>query len=850
MEETGISSGYKGQLDRALSRFVGINLKFWWVFLLSALVLAVVGAVLSFRIRLDSDLQSLLPRSAPSVQNMNVIKDKAGGSYDFRVVLFGGSLEKRLEAADRFTKFLETDKKGFARSVRYRTPKTFLEENKYKFIPVESLDSILARIERERKANAAVTDPLGLESTMEKMDGEASQDVADAQSANEAVALSEKDEDKDLDSAKELLQRLEDMRPYYQTEDGAYLAIRILPAQESFSIERNRIAMRTLDAYLKEFDFAQVDPAIRYEIYGTIPSHIHRFDSIAQDVKFGVWGVILILLIVALYFRSGWSLLTTVPPLLVGLSIGMGIVGMIERDLNSIAIFLVLVVFGVGIEFGIHLWARYLEERQSRDFRSALDRTWRTTGRATLTSSSALLCGFALLTLSSFQGFAQFGRVAIILVLTAAGSFVIFMPSWILLAEKLRGSSKPWALSIAQIFSGRARALWWPQSWLPFVRWGSLSLVITGVVLSALYFRFDFGFAEAINTRKTTPAREALTEIFTERLQPSAIAVFKSQSEAARFLDFYRTHENDYPDIALASGLSTFLPVDQEERIKKLQEISDEVEEEWIGRFKDEVIREALKEIKSSAYDMTPHRLEDVPAETREPFIASDQSGDFMVYLFDVGGAPDGRKAMKFKKAVEELERSSGQTPVLSGQQVIFADIVSRVIGEGPWLVLGMLLLVFLICWIDFQSWSLAAVTMIPVLSGFALTGMVLVFEGTNINFFNMVALASLGAMVVDNSIHLFHRFLELREEGRPAADREAAVSVGPTVATCTLTSICGYGGMALALHNGIASLGWVAIVGLSCCFVSSVTFFPAWLGIFFEREVNAQENRKEGLGS
>lgn len=850
MEETGISAGYKGQLDRALSRFVDVNLKFWWVFILSAAILGVLGAVYSLRIRLDSDLQSLLPRSAPSVQNMNVIKTKAGGSYDFRVVLFGGSLEKRLEAAEGFTHFLETEKKGFARSVRYRTPKTFLEENKYKFIPIESLDSILARIEKERKANAALTDPLGLESTMEKMDGEMSSEVPDAQSAHEAKAGADKEEDEDLNSAKELLQRLKDMRPYYQTEDGAFLAIRILPAQESFSIERNRSAMKTLESYLQEFNFAQIDPAIRYEIYGSIPSHIHRFDSIAEDVKFGVWGIILILLIVAFYFRSGWALLTTVPPLMVGLLVGMGVVGLLERDLNSIAIFLVLVVFGVGIEFGIHLWARYLEERQSRDYRSALDRTWRTTGRATLTSSSALLCGFALLTLSSFQGFAQFGRVAIILVLTAAGSFVLFMPSWILLAEKIRGSAKPWALSIAQIFSQRARSLWWPQSWLPFVRWGSISLVIMGVVLSALYFRFDFGFAEAINTRKTTPAREALAEIFTERLQPSAIAVFKSQAEAARFLDFYRVHEKDYPDIALASGLSTFLPVDQEQRIKKLQEISDEVEEEWIDRFKDEVIREALREIKSSAYDMTPHQFEDVPAETREPFIASDQSGDFMVYLFDIGGAPDGRKAMRFKKAVEQLESSSGQTPTLSGQQVIFADIVSRVIGEGPWLVLGMLILVFLICWIDFQSWSLAAVTMIPVLSGFSLTGLVLVLEGTNINFFNMVALASLGAMVVDNSIHLFHRFLELREEGDPHADREAAVSVGPTVATCTLTSICGYGGMALALHNGIASLGWVAIVGLSCCFVSAVTFFPAWLGVFFKSQSKPQENRRENLGS
>jgi len=347
-----------------------------------------------------------------------------------------------------------------------------------------------------------------------------------------------------------------------------------------------------------------------------------------------------------------------------------------------------------------------------------------------------------------------------------------------------------------------------------------------------------------VNTRKVTPAREAEAEIFTERIHPSAIAIFKNQQEASDFIEFHRINKKDYPEIPLVSGLATFLPVDQESRIAKLQEIADEVEEEWIGKFKDEVIREALQEIKRSAYDFKPHTFESVPAETREPFIASDRSGDLLVYIFDIGGAADGRKAMKFKDAVEKLEVSSGKQTVVSGQQIIFADIVSRVIKEGPWLVLGMLFLVFLMCWLDFRNLTWAAVTMIPVLAGFALTGFVLVLEGTKINFFNMVALASLGAMVVDNSIHLFHRFLELQESGAEDADRKSATAVGPTIATCTLTSICGYGGMALALHNGIASLGWVAIVGLLCCFVSAVILFPVWLGLLL-RGSSKDSNRR-----
>lgn len=819
-------------MDRLLKSYIQWNLKFWGLNLLLAVALTIGGGYFATRVTLDSDLESLLPKKSSTVIQMNEIQEKSGGSQDFKLILTGGSFEKRVEAAEAFIQFLNDKHPDFARSIRYKTPKPFFEENKFKLIPPESLDAILKKIERERKKNAAVTDPLGLEETIEEEEKERSK-IADAQ-APHAPAKSEEEvtqDDQDMDHAKDLLRRLEDMRPYYQSEDGSRLAIRILPKSESFNVNRNRSLLMTMKDLVREFDFKRFDSQIHVDVFGTIFNHISRFESIMNDVSFGGIGILLILVIVAIYFRSLWALTTTVPPLITGLAVGMGVTGLLEGALNTIAIFLVLVVFGVGIEFGIHLWARYLDERRNKSVDDALDITWRSTGRATLTASTALLCGFALLCFSTFQGFAQFGRVAIILVIAAAGSFVFFMPTWIILAERLRGLHA-WPSTLAEKFLYGKLDYLWPQKLLAAFRWISVILLILGIGVAAKFFRFDYSFEENVSDKKISSMRKIVGEIFSERLTPSAVAVFKDQKTAADFMDAYRLHKKDFPEIHLMSGLSSFLPLDQELRIKKLQDIADDLEPEWIEKFDDPLIRKALAELKEKAYDQKIIRYEDIPTETREPFLASDGSGDQMVFIFDKGGNTDGLKSMRFRAEVERFVGTHQIEPaLLSGGEFIFADIVARVTEEGPWLVLGMFVLVFMICWLDFRSLKDALVTMAPVLAGFVYTGLILVLQGTMINFFNMVALASLGAMVVDNSIHLFHRFKEMRDEKADWPERDSALAVGPPIFVCTLTSICGYGGMAFANHNGIASLGFVAIVGLVACFVSAVFFFPAWLG-------------------
>lgn len=801
-----------------LERFLNLHFRFWGFGLLISVLIFVVGIWFSRNIGINSDLKSLLPEDSATVVNMDVISPKASAGSDIRLVIGGATLKEHLEAAKAFKEYLKS-KDGVVRSVRYQTPKKFLEKYKYQLIPMRSLNEIHREVKEKRKEYSDVTDPLGLEAVIEE---------EERQKGN----IQETDgEEADLDEAKKFLEDLEKMRPYYTPVEGGWLVLRIIPDRETLNMEANRKVLEEYRGYVKDFNFKKIHPDLEAHVYGKIYDHLERYDSILSDVSFGGWGLLFIFLIVLAYFRSAWAAFILFPPLLAGVSIGTGLVTLIEGKFNIVAIFLILVVFGVGIEFGIHLWARMLQERKSKDMKESLRVTWRTTGRATITSVVALITGFALLTLSSFQGFAQFGRVAIIMLLTTAGCFLLLMPSWIVAAESLR-KFKAWKPSLAdsiwqKAVAGGFRSFNIAKS----MRITSILIALLGAPLVALFFRFDYTYKESTKNLHNPPSRQSISTAFGGKaLKPTAVAVFDNQEQAAAFMEEYEAHRDEYPNIAQMRGLPTFLPSDQKERIQKLQEISDDIEGSWLNKVEDEQIRDALRDIKDKAYDFEPYGIEVLPPEIKEPFIAADDSGDAIVFVYDILGPTDGKKSMRFADDLRQFLDRQDLDPIVSGEGLIFADVIRRVTGEGPWLVLGMFVLVFIICWIDFRSWNFALVTVSPVIFGFVMTALILVLLDIDINFFNMVAIASLGVMVVDNSIHLFHRYLGYRKMNDPLAVTKSSFAVSPTIVACTLTSISGYFGMVVANHTGIASLGFAAVLGLVCCLISAVVFFPAWL--------------------
>ena len=131
-----------------------------------------------------------------------------------------------------------------------------------------------------------------------------------------------------------------------------------------------------------------------------------------------------------------------------------------------------------------------------------------------------------------------------------------------------------------------------------------------------------------------------------------------------------------------------------------------------------------------------------------------------------------------------------------------------------------------LILVIDFRR--LRRVLMVAGTLGVGITWMLGVMHlwGIDVNVFNQAVLATIIGVGIDNVIHIQHRYLEQGRGSVPAV----VSTTGAAAFLASATTAIGFGAAVTAHHLGIRSLGWLAIIGLSCTFVASTVFYPALL--------------------
>ena len=120
-------------------------------------------------------------------------------------------------------------------------------------------------------------------------------------------------------------------------------------------------------------------------------------------------GVVLAIL---LAFRWWRALPALALPLFVGTVWGFGLASLVVSSLGSSTAFLGSIVVGNGVNPGILLLARHLEERRRGTpvpaaIAAAVAGTW----RGTLAGAVAAAAGYASLTLTSFRGFRELGVI-------------------------------------------------------------------------------------------------------------------------------------------------------------------------------------------------------------------------------------------------------------------------------------------------------------------------------------------------------------------------------------------------------------------------------------------------------
>ncbi len=178
-----------------------------------------------------------------------------------------------------------------------------------------------------------------------------------------------------------------------------------------------------------------------------------------------------------------------------------------------------------------------------------------------------------------------------------------------------------------------------------------------------------------------------------------------------------------------------------------------------------------------------------------------------------------------------ELADELGPNVTLTGANVVSEVLRSQVLIDALVATALGFLLVTILLWIDFQRLWAALVSLVPLIMGilWMLGGMALL--DIPMNFMNIFVTTMIIGIGVDYGIHMIHRYRECLD--KPAESlHDGMVETGKAIVLAALSTTVGFGSLSRSSYPGLSSMGVVAILGaVSTCLVA-ITVLPAWLSL------------------
>ena len=205
--------------------------------------------------------------------------------------------------------------------------------------------------------------------------------------------------------------------------------------------------------------------------------------------------------------------------------------------------------------------------------------------------------------------------------------------------------------------------------------------------------------------------------------------------------------------------------------------------------------------------------------------VETPQGWRSVVKLYNLPGRPK----REIPAAALELATSLGPQATLTGVNVLSRSLRGEIRRDALVAgVIGLLAVVFLL-WVDFRSVHAAVLALVPLLLGIVWMVAAMVAFDLHLNFMNIFVISMIIGIGVDYGIHVIHRYRE--EELIPGGDPAAAVEeTSRGVFLAALTTIVGFGSLATSHFPGLISMGMVSILGTLATSLVAIVVIPAYL--------------------
>lgn len=780
----------------------------------SVLVLAAAGW-LAARLPIRGDFSHLLPADTPSVQALRVLEARVPSFGTIMVTAESADAMLRGRAIEGLAKRLEALPRDLVAQVIWddREARDYIWKNRFLFAGLDDLAAARRALDDKIQHAKLKANPLYVD-----LEG----DGGAAAEPEQVVQLRRKLRDAET---------AHDAPSGFVAPDGSMQLLVVRTTFDSSAVSHATRLVSGLEEAVAAV-VAEVGPGVKISAQGDVYTALAEQRALLRGV---LWATLLTVAIVALglllYFRSLRSLAAVLWALGVGTVVTFGITWLTVGHLNLATAFLSSIVVGNGINFGIVLVARFLEEvRAGKRGAHAIGAAMAGTFNGTLTAALTASVAYASLILTNFKGFQHFGIIG------GIGMIVCWLAAYTVLPAALA------VLSRTRTFGprgepslGRVLTRLLPRR-LGLV--AGVGLIVT-VAAGAGTVRYLTGDPVEKYTANLLSDNAELSELrarlrridaaFSRNISGGFVVAAPDRETARRAADAMRRADEGKPaDRRLFAGIQTLddvIPRDQGRKLALLADIRRKIDQALPDLSPAD--REEIAALRPPD-DLAPIGDEDVPAVIASRFAEKDGTRGRLILAdtargFDTGNIAD---IIRFSDAVRGLDLGDGVA--LGGSMFVFADVLRSMETDGPRATVAALVAAVLVVLLLVGFNRHGLVTLLCSASGTALMLASASVLGLKVNFLDFVALPITIGIGIDYSVNIAARE---RRDG-PGTARRALATVGGAVAMCSFTTIVGYGSLLLSANRGIRSFGTAAMIGELTCLFAALALAPALLGL------------------
>lgn len=806
--------------------------KYHILVLVLAFGVSLVGLNYASKLDIESDYSTLIPEEYNSVQALELVRAKVGGEGSDVAV---GIISPSFEATKRFAEDLIPRAKALHRdyypepylaTVEYKRETEFLKQNALYFATNDELETLSTYLDDEIEKQALKANPFFIEFDDEPDDNEMEEEIEEFEDLYDWLVGKE----------------------YPVHKDGTSMTLRFFPSGSQTNITYIRNLYSDLEMLIEEMDPKSYHADLEIVLAGRLLHRVVQVEAIRNDVAktFGL-GAGSVLLLVMVYFfyksykaRHGAEIgvkavliqIARLPvlavviglPLIMCLSWTFGAAYLLVGNLNLMTSTLALLLFGLGIDFGVHFYGRYTEERGNGvPYSDAIEKTFLSTGKAIMIGASTTATALFILMAADFRGFSEFGLIAGLGMLFAVVAMILVQPALLVTFEKTRLLNLESITETEDPHHPKIKRF-------PFARtvvYSSAFIILLSVV-TLPFVQFEFDFSKLDPKYPDYAAKKAIVDGASSSRMGSnpAYIVTETQAEAVMVAETIRTMLENDTTITTVKDVITLqdrFPMDAagiEDRLARIEGIRVQL----ANTFLQEDDSENMQKLRKASGTSEAIHIEQVPDYLRDLFTERDGDVGTFVIIYPSVSLSDGRVSMQFARDIGTIITPDGTEYHAGSTSLVAADMLRLMILESPYMITAVFVIVIVIVLSYFGSIKWAAFALTPLIIGMFWMLFVMTLFGLKLNFFNLVVLPAMLGIGNDDGIHMVHRYQEL---GRGSI-MKVIRTTGEQCTIGSMTTMIGFVGLLFSFHPGLRSIGEVALIGLFTTLFTALILLPA----------------------